>query len=291
MKFLLALNAIGVPTEELLALSRQAEASGFDGVLLGDHVAMPAEVSAQAPYTRDGKPPMDLSTAWPECLTACGVLLGATTRLRVISSVLVLPMRQPLLVAKSAHTLAVMSGGRFVLGVGSGWLAEEFAALGQPYAARGARTDEAIAILRQARGGEVEHHGAHYDIARVSLLPAPDPPVPIYVGGESEAALARAARLGDGYLSTLRTRATLQKRLARIQELREAAGRADAPFEFIGVPADAATPDEFAALADAGIGSAAVIAWKAGYEKTDPPLAQKLERIEAFAERIVRPLA
>ena len=254
---------------------------------------MPAVVDASAPYTRDGKSPMDFDTAWPECLSAMAFLLGATERIRVISSVLVLPMRNPLVVAKNAHTMAIMSNNRVVLGVGVGWLAEEFEALGTPFAGRGQRTDEAIQIIRQLGvEGAVEWRSAHYDIPRVSVLPIPDRPVPIYVGGESEAALRRAARLGDGYLSTLRTGASLRKRLERLRILRDEAGRGDSAFEFIGVPADAQTPDDFAALHQDGVDAAAVIAWKAAYEKTtDPPLSQKLDAIEAFAERVIRPLA
>ena len=98
--------------------------------MLGDPVAMPAPVSAQAPYNKDGKSPMDIDTPWPECLSAMAHLLGATERIRVISSVLVLPMRNPLVVVKSAQTMATMSSNRVVLSVGAGWLAEEFEALG-----------------------------------------------------------------------------------------------------------------------------------------------------------------
>jgi len=292
VKFILALNAIGIKTEELAPLARDAEAAGFDGVMLGDHVVMPATIQAEASYTKDGKSPMGFDTAWPECLSAMAFLLGATTRLRVISSVLVLPMRNPLIVAKSVQTLAIMSGGRVVLGVGSGWMAEEFAALGAPFAGRGARTDEAIQIIRRLGAeGTVEWRSAHYDIPKLSGYPTPERPVPIYVGGEAEPALRRAAYLGDGYLSVLRTRASLKKRLARLNELREEAGRADQPFEFIGVPADAHTPEDFAALQADGIGAAAVMAWQASYEKTDPPLGRKLEAIAAFGERVIRPLA
>ena len=289
MKFVLALNAIGVRTEELTVLARAAEAAGFDGVLLGDHVVMPAAIQARAGYTRDGASPMGFETGWAECLSAMAFILGASQRLRVISSVLILPMRNPLIVAKSVQTMQIMSGGRVVLGVGVGWLAEEFAALGEPFAARGARTDEAIQIIRAlGRDGQVEWHGRHYDIPLVSGRPTPPMPVPIYVGGESEAALTRAAALGDGYLSVLRTRASLLKRVQRLRELREAAGVADRPFEFIGVPADAHTPDDFAELGRQGVDACAVIAWKAGYEKTDPPLAQKLDAIAAFGERVVQ---
>jgi len=292
VKFILALNAIGIKTEELVPLARGAEAAGFDGVMLGDHVVMPATIQAEASYTKDGKSPMGFDTAWPECLSAMAFLLGATTRLRVISSVLVLPMRNPLIVAKSVQTLAIMSGGRVVLGVGSGWMAEEFAALGAPFAGRGARTDEAIQIIRRlGTEGTVEWRSAYYDIPRLSGYPTPERPVPIYVGGEAEPALRRAAYLGDGYLSVLRTRASLKKRLARLNELREQAGRADQPFEFVGVPADARTPEDFAALQADGIGACAVMAWQASYEKTDPPLARKLEAIAAFGERVIKPLA
>jgi alkanesulfonate monooxygenase SsuD/methylene tetrahydromethanopterin reductase-like flavin-dependent oxidoreductase (luciferase family) len=209
----------------------------------------------------------------------------------VISSVVVLPMRNPVLTAKSVNTMAVMSGGRLVLGVGVGWLTEEFEALGAPYAARGARTDEAIQIVRRlATEGSVEWRSPHFDIPLISTLPVPALPTPIYVGGDSEAALHRAARLGDGYLSTLRTRASLLKRLERLRALREQAGRMDAPFEFIGVPADAQTPEDFAALGEDGVDAAAVLAWQATYETSDPPLAQKIDGIHAFAERVIKPL-
>jgi probable F420-dependent oxidoreductase len=292
VKFILALNAIGTRTEELVPLAQAAEGAGFDGVMLGDHVVMAATIRAEASYTRDGKSPMGFETGWPECLSAMAFLLGATSRLRVISSVLVLPMRNPLIVAKSVQTMAIMSGGRVVLGVGSGWMAEEFAALGAPFAGRGARTGEAIQIIRRlGTEGTAEWRSAHYDIPRLSGYPTPERPVPIYVGGEAEPALRRAAHLGDGYLSVLRTRASPKKRLARLNELREAAGRADQPFEFIGVPADAHTPEDFAALQSDGIGACAVMAWQASYEKTDPPLGRKLEAVAAFGERVIRPLA
>lgn len=292
MKFILALNAIGTKTEDLTALARAAEAAGFDGAMLGDHVVMPAAIHSDTGYTKTGASPMGLETPWPECLSAMAFLLGATTRLRLIASVLVLPMRHPLIVAKTMQTLQIMSGERVVLGVGSGWLAEEFQALGAPFAGRGARTDEAIHIVRQLGAtGQVEWNSAHFDIPLVSALPTPARPVPIYVGGDSEAALGRAASLGDGYLSTLRTRASLLKRLERIGELRDGAGRSDLPFEFIGVPADARTPEDFARLGEDGIGACAVMAWQAAYEKTDPPLAQKLDGIAGFGERIIKALA
>lgn len=292
MKFVLALNSIGVRTEELTPLAVRAEAAGFDGVMLGDHVVMPRTIEASAPYTKDGRSPMDAATPWPECLSALAFLLGATRRLRLLSSVLVLPMRQPLVVAKAVQTLAIMSGDRVVLGVGVGWLAEEFEALGMPFADRGARTDEAIAILRQAGAtGQVEWHGRHFSIAPVSLLPRPSRPVPIYVGGDSPAALRRAALLGDGYLSTLRRSETLRRRAGELRVLREEAGRGDAPFEFVGVPADARTPDDFAALHAAGIHAAAVLPWKAPYDTSDPPMSEKLEAIDRFGEHVIEPLA
>ncbi len=291
MKFILALNAIGTRTEDLVALSRAAEAAGFDGVMLGDHVVMPAAIASDTGYTKTGASPMGLQTPWPECLSAMAYLLGATSRIRLIASVLVLPMRHPLIVAKSVQTMQIMSGGRVVLGVGAGWLAEEFQALGVPFAGRGRRTDEAIQILRRlGASGQVEWKSDSYDIPLVSALPIPEHPVPIYVGGDSEAALRRAARLGDGYLTTLRTRASLQKRIARLSTLRAEAGTTDRPFEFIGVPADAVTPEDFAALGEDGVDACAVMAWQAAYEKTDPPLSRKLDGIAAFGERIISAL-
>jgi len=173
-----------------------------------------------------------------------------------------------------------------------GWLAEEFEALNAPYAARGVRTDEAIQIIRSlGTKGEVAWDSDHYKIPKISAFPIPERPVPIYVGGESEAALRRTARLGDGYLSTLRTGASLRKRFERIMALRREFGRENVPFEFIGVPADAESVDDFAALDADGINTVAVLPWKAPYEKHEPPLDQKLEAMESYAERLIKPLA
>lgn len=288
MKFILVCNTVGSNVRELIPLAQAAEAAGFDAIMLGDHVVMPAQLDASAPYTKDGKSPMDFDTPWPDCITMMTAIALSTTTLRVMSSIFILPLRHPLPVAKAINTAAILSGDRLVLGVGAGWLKEEFDILGMPFESRGARTSEAIQIIREiGEKGQIEWHGTHYDIPLVSAQPQPDRPVPIYVGGESDAALARAATLGDGYLSTMRRSTTLIAHAARLREMRASSSRAGAPFEFVGIVADANTAEEYAGLEGSGIDSVGVLPWKALSDKADVPLGEKLAGIRRFGETVI----
>ena len=150
-------------------------------------------------------------TPWADPWVAIGAMAGSTTNLRFFTNVYVLPMRPPIAVAKAVGTAAVISGNRVALGVGMGWMEEEFRLLEQPFARRGKRADEMLEVLAKLwAGGWVEHHGEFYDFDRLEMSPAPTERIPIYVGGMSEPALRRAAR-HDGWISDLHT----------IDELRE----------------------------------------------------------------------
>jgi len=164
-----------------------------------------------------------------EPLATMGMLVGATQRVKIGTAVLVMPYRNPVLLARMLVTLDVLSGGRMLLGAGVGWLAEEFAALdARPFAARGRVTDECIEIIKRlCQGGEVTFQGEHYQLAPVASIPgsAQRPHLPILIGGTSNAALRRAARLGDGWVSTGLRPEHLRARLSTLQKLCEAHGR------------------------------------------------------------------
>src|SRR6516162_10244142 len=185
----------------ILALAREGERLGFNSAMIADHIVLPVESQSTYPYTLDGKHPSAGDAL--ETFSILGVVAGATERLRLVTSVLVLPYRNPVLTAKMAASLDVLSGGRLTLGVGAGWLQEEFEALNSPaFTARGAVTDEWIAIFKQLWSqSPASFDGRFYRYTEIRCEPFPvqKPHPPIWVGGHSRAALRRTARHGDGW--------------------------------------------------------------------------------------------
>src|SRR5215470_2420174 len=216
--------------DHILELAALAESSGLESLWVADHVIFPVTLTSAYPYSATGAFPIDM-TQEPllEPLATMGVLVGATQRVKIGAAVLVMPYRHPVLLARMLVTLDVLSGGRMLLGAGVGWLAEEFAALGaRPFAARGRVTDECIEIVKRlCQGGEVSFHGEHYQLDPVVSSPASvqRPHLPILIGGTSNAALRRVARLGDGWMSTGLGPERLQERLSTLAKLCEAHGR------------------------------------------------------------------
>ena len=276
--------------EQLVPLARAAEEAGFHGVLLSDHLFFPEKLRSPYPYSPDGKPGFDGSTVFPEVWTSIAAMAAVTTRLHFSTMVFVLPLRNPLEVAKTLGTLSLISGGRVALGCGAGWIREEFDQLGVEFSTRGQRFDETIGVLRALwRGGMVEHHGKYFDFDRLQINPAPRQPVPIYVGGLSPAALRRAARLGDGWIGTGQDPAELPALLRQLRELRAEAGRAREPFETI-CPLTS-PPDVELLRRLAGEGMTSATAWPFSY--TLPPgatLAQKRDSLLRFGETVIAKL-
>jgi probable F420-dependent oxidoreductase len=244
-------------------LTRVAEDVGFDQVSLSDHVVQPATVGSRYPYADDGRPAFPPGTPWPDAWVMTGALAAVTERITFSTHVYVLPARNPFVVAKAVGTAAYLSAGRVLLGVGAGWMREEFEHLGQPFARRGARMEEQIGVLRMLwRGGMVEHHGEFYDFGRLEMAPAPPGPVPVLVGGHSEAALRRAARIGDGWMGVQYGLDELLAIAARLRRYRAEAGTADRPFEVQAAVVDRLpTPDTCAALEEAGVTTLITSAW------------------------------
>lgn len=189
---------IGIP-----ALARSAEAAGFASLWVSDHVVMPATFESPYPFAADGRPTWPVTTPYIDALVALGLIVAVTERAAVGTAVLVLPLRHPIIVAKQLASLDACSGGRLRLGVGAGWLREEFDALGVPFDTRGSRLVEWIELLRNCwTGTPTAQAGAHYSLPDgVLCLPKPVHEIPVLIGGHSQAALRRAGRHGDGWLA------------------------------------------------------------------------------------------
>jgi probable F420-dependent oxidoreductase len=178
------------------------EAVGFASLWVSDHVVMPATVTSRYPYASDGVATWATDDPWYDAIVVLSMAAAVTSTAELGTAVLVLPQRQPVILAKEIASLDRLAGGRVVLGVGAGWLAEEFAALATPYESRGGRTNEWIALLRACWNGRPDaFDGEHYRLpGGVVCEPTPARPVPILVGGTTRAALRRAREHGDGWL-------------------------------------------------------------------------------------------
>jgi probable F420-dependent oxidoreductase len=227
-----------------------------------------------------------MHTPWLDPWVAIGAMAAATERLRFFTNVYVLPLRNPFVVAKAVATAAVMSGNRVSLGIGVGWCEDEFDLLEQPFRRRGRRTDEMLELLRALWTGEViEHHGEFYDIPRLEMNPAVTEPVPVYVGGMSDAALRRAAR-HDGWMSDLMTSEQLGDSWRRIDQLRRDAGTSDRPFAVVGAASDVSDVDGYRRLAELGVTDLLTMPWVLYCGFTDD-LSKKIEGINRFAEDVL----
>ena len=215
--------------KEVMKLARLAENEGFQSVWLADHVVFPTTVASQYPYSPDGKFPVPLDELLLEPIATMGVLVGATQRVKIGTAVLVIPYRNPILLARMLATLDQFSNGRIILGAGVGWLAEEFSALGTfDFAKRGQVTDEYLEIFKAiCAGGEVAYEGDTYHFDPVHSQPpsVQRPHPPILVGGTSKRALQRVARLADGWLSVGLGLDALTKKLADLRTACDMAGR------------------------------------------------------------------
>ena len=190
--------------DTIVSLGTRAEALGFDSLWVSDQVVIPSELGPSFPYSVSGRYDIEANENFFEALSVLTYLAGRTGRVRLGTSVLVLPYRQPLVVAKQWATLDALAGGRTILGVGAGFMREQFEALGMDtFDRRGAATDEAIRLLRAAwaPGAEVSFAGSVYRVPLVRFLPKPARPggPPIWVGGNGRRSIRRAAELGDGW--------------------------------------------------------------------------------------------
>ncbi len=272
-------NLLGVPFADFLAVARRADELGFAGVAVSDHLVVPDHIESRYP---GGDRPWGQATDWPDAWVAIGAMAAVTTSVRFVTNVSILALRHPLVTAKAVATVACLAPGRVILGVGVGWMREEYVALGQRFEDRGARTDEALAILRTAwRDGVVEHAGPHDAFAAVHVRPVPPEPVPIWIGGESEAARRRAAERGDGWISGR----PLGEALALAADVRgrRRSAQPGAPFAVaVSAPSDLAA-DDVARAADVGVDHVKVAPWDRAVGPVDG--AARVAALDRFAAR------
>jgi probable F420-dependent oxidoreductase len=279
-------TAFNDPTE-LPAIARCAEENGFDGILLSEHLFVPAEYEPAYLYTENGRPDFDTNTPFPDPWVTIATLAAQTTKIRFCTLIYILPLHHPLEVAKSLATLALYTDNRVTLGVGAGWMKEEFEALGVDFKSRGKRFDESIEVMRKVwQGGIVEHHGEHFDFPGLAQLPAPTKPIPISIGGASKVALRRAARVGDGWLGAGNTVEEAEEILRSLTQLRREAGRENESFEAI-VPLTV-PPDRDSLKRIADLGAAATcnypFVYTCGPEAT---LQQKLDMMKQYGDNVI----
>jgi probable F420-dependent oxidoreductase len=214
------LNVSMADIDHLVPIARAAEASGFAGLSLGDHLVFPQTIASPYPYSADGGVRWSAATHWPDAWVAIAAMAASTSSLRFTTGVYVAPLRDPFAVAKALSTASRLSGGRVSGGFGAGWMKEEFDLVGAAFEARGARMDEQIAIMRRLWTGEmVAFHGRFYDFPPVRMSPAPLEPIPLYIGGHNPAALRRAAR-NDGWIGVHRDFEETAALIAQVQALR-----------------------------------------------------------------------
>jgi probable F420-dependent oxidoreductase len=287
MKFGLAFaSSVGTEPDSALEICRRAEAVGFDSVWAGEHVVRPARIASAYPYTQDGEMPGEPETQIPDPLIWLAYVAAAAPSVRLGTCILILPQRNPLILAKELATLDHLSGGRVDLGIGVGWMREEFEALGVPWQRRGARNDEYVAAMRALWAGpEAEFHGAFVDFEPATCSPRPvRGSIPILVGGDTPAAVRRAARIADGYFPGTSDPEDLARLIAALRIAAEKQGRD---------PADIAVHAIFGPqLADPAAGAEQLR--EIGVERAMLPAfffagPGGLDRLSEFGERVVAP--
>ncbi len=207
---------------------QRAEELGFESVLAGDHILLPTGGTNQYPYTADGSFSRPVDEPFLETMTLLGYLAACSATIKLGSTVIILPYRNPLVQAKMFASLDVLTNGRMICGVGVGWLEKEFDTLGVPYAERGPMSDEFLEIFKALwTQADPEYHGRYFDIEGIQFYPKPvqQPHIPIWVGGHSRAALRRAARYGDCWHTTRQTPDFVARNLPYLRRQAELAGR------------------------------------------------------------------
>lgn len=275
------LNMVPVRFEQLTEATQLAERLGFESLWVGEHILTPVALDAAYPGA-NGEPPFAPDSRFTEPFATLAHLAAVTSRVRVGTGVAILPLHPPLALARAIATVDVLSGGRLSVGLGVGWMREEFDAVGQDFRTRGKRLDEMLEILDALFTQERPSHGGRfYTLPEMGFEPKPvqRPRPPMLVGGDSEAALRRAARAGDGWYDGQQTPAQVAEIVERLRELRAEYGRpADEHFEITvitgwGKGFDA---EQVAGYAEAGVHRVVATPWSRSREA--------LAGIEAFAE-------
>jgi probable F420-dependent oxidoreductase len=256
MKFGIAPVNKGVASpDELIATARLAERAGVESVWTFEHVVVPLDYASRYPYNASGRMASEPETNYVDPLLALSAIAAETTTLRLGTGVNILPQANPLLLAKQAASLDFISGGRFMLGVGIGWLKEEFDAMGVPFERRGARFDDYVQAMRKVWSGEVvEHRSEFLDWHGFKSYPLPvQRPLPVHIGGNKGKAFERVARHGDGWYSPSGSVGELTEHIALLRRACDEAGRDFSEIEITAVWAMKGGLDAVRRFAEIGV--------------------------------------
>lgn len=267
-------------SREIIEIAKAADELGYDGIGIPDHVVNLETLETPYPYTKDGQRRWQPFTDWLDPWVLSGALAQVTTRLRFVTTVYIPAMRNPYSAAKAIGTAAVLASGRIELGIGVGWCREEFALMGEQFDARGKRTDEMIELMKALWApGWTEFDGDFYTTPRLEMQPTP-PPIPVYVGGLSDAALRRAAR-NDGWIGDLINTERALEAVGKLRELRRERGLTMDDFTILTPLTDAVTTADYRRVEEAGVQGIITMPWMF-YAGPDASLDDKIDGMQRF---------
>lgn len=285
MEFVLSTSFSSV--SHLTRLAPVADTHGWHAMSFSDHVVHPQSIETPYPYTEDGERRWVEFTDWPDPWVMIGALATITKKLRFTNNVFVLPMRNPFLVAKAISTAAIVSNNRVTPAIGVGWSGDEFSLMQQDFRTRGKRTDEMLEIMRLLWSGEmVQYQGKYYQFDALEMNPAPSEYIPIWIGGISEPAMKRAARLGDGWVTDLQTSDEIIDAIAQIKGWRAEYGREHLPFDIMATPSDAWNVEGYKRLEEAGVTHILTMPWPFYHGETDS-LSKKIDGLKRYSDDII----
>lgn len=295
-------HLFGFDPSEFREIAITCDSSGWDHLALGDAPFYPEVVSVPYPHSATGERFWDLTDPVLDPWVAITHMATVTERLRFMPAILRMPIRKPLMEGKMACSVAAIANDRIAIGVGLGWMPEEFRFTNEDMKTRGARLTEAIDILKLCLGGGfIEYHGKYYDFDRLVMEPHPKSKVPVYVGGHAEPALRRAARQCDGWIGLVHPFAEIEDYIGQLNRYRAEYGREKEPFDILLQCSDATTVDDFKRLEDLGVTHSWVVPWQqtapgGGHAievmfDEDPSLQTKLDAIKRYGDEIIAKFA
>jgi probable F420-dependent oxidoreductase len=274
-----------------IPLAQAAEEAGFDSIAVPDSIAYPQESSSKYPYNPDGTREFLENKPFLEPIMAIAAMGVATERIEFHTFVLKMPMRHPVVLAKEVTSVAVLTDNRLVLGVGTSPWPDDYEIVGLPWERRGKRFDECIDIVRGlSAGGYFGYDGDFYEFPPIKLNPVPTRPIPILIGGHSDANLRRAALSCDGWMAAGGSPEDLTGWITRIQELRREYGREAEPFDIYATSFDSFSPDGIKRLEDLGVTHTS-----GGFGRFNPygveadpeTLQEKIDNVRRYADDVI----
>ena len=273
--------------EYLIPTAKRADEIGYDSIWVPEHMVFPTHVTSQYPYAQRGAPLPDTPLHDPLIALAC--VAAVTTKVKLGTGIYILPLRHPIAIARQVTSLDTFSNGRFLFGIGVGWLKEETEAAGSVFEERGPRSDEIIQALHTLwKDDRPSFQGKYYQFPEVGFQPKPvNKAVPILVGGESKPALRRAARLGDGWFGMGHTPESVKQRVQELKKFRGEYGRANVPFDITVQIEGEPTVDNLKRYEEAGAHRVTLAARTLAKGKD---VASAVAGVEEFANRVLSKL-